>query len=226
MSPMTHLILASILFLAAHYIASTPLRETLVAVMGRAYLALYVLLAFAMLGWMIHAFYHAPFVNLWYAVVLRVVPLFLMPFALILFVCGVSTPNPTAVGQEKHLTSASPARGILRITRHPVLWGFALWALSHVVARGDLASLIFFGTFALLALTGTRLIERRKARTAGPAWKAFAAATSNLPFAAIAEGRNQFRPGELGAWKVVLALAAYGLLLKFHHPLFGAHATL
>src|SRR3954465_3087878 len=117
MSPMMHLILASIVFLATHYIASTPLRDTLFAAMGRAYLALYVLIAFATLGWMIHAFYHAPYMNLWYAVSLRSVPLVLMPFALILLVCAVSTPNPTAVGQEKHLQSAAAARGILRITR-------------------------------------------------------------------------------------------------------------
>lgn len=226
MSPMTQLTIASIVFLATHYVASTPLRDALVAVMGRAYLALYVLIAFATLGWMIYTFYHAPFVNLWYAVVLRVIPLFVMPFALILFVCGVSTPNPTAVGQEKHLHSATTARGILRVTRHPLMWSFALWALSHIAARGDAASTIFFGAFAILALSGTRLIDRRKARAGGDAWKQFAAKTSNVPFAAIAGGRNQFKAGELGIWKILLALAAYGVLLKFHHPLFGAHATL
>ena len=225
MSPMLQLILASIVFLATHYIASTPLRDTLFAVMGRAYLAMYVLIAFATLGWMIHAFYHAPYMNLWYAVSLRSVPLVVMPFALILLVCGVSTPNPTAVGQEKHLKSAATARGILRITRHPMMWSFALWSLSHMIARGDAASLIFFGTFGVLALSGTWLIDRRKARANPEAWKQFTAVTSNLPFGAIAAGRNQFRPGELGAWKIVVALVIYAVLVKFHHTLFGAQAT-
>lgn len=225
MGPMTQLVLAAMVFLATHYIASTPLRDTLVATMGRAYLAVYVIVAFVTLGWMINAFYHAPFVNLWYAVSLRVVPMFIMPFALILLVCGVSTRNPTAVGQEKHLKSVTP-RGILRVTRHPLMWSFTLWALSHVVARGDVASTIFFGTFAVLALSGTWLIDRRKARAGGDAWKLFAAKTSNVPFAAIAAGRNQFKVGEFEGMKILVALVLYGALLKFHHALFGAHATL
>ena len=128
MDPTTHLVVAAIAFLATHYLSSTPLREVLVATLGRAYVALYSLLAFATLGWMIWAFYHAAFVNLWYAVALRPVPLIVMPFALVFLVCGLTTPNPTLVGRERLLKSAQPAHGILRVTRHPMMWGFALWA--------------------------------------------------------------------------------------------------
>ena len=163
MEPMTHLVLAAAAFLATHYIASTPLRAALVARLGKAYLALYSLFAFVTLGWMIWAFYHAPFINLWYAVALRPLPLFVMPFALVFIVCALATPNPTLVGQEKLLKSAAPAHGILRITRHPLMWGFMLWGASHIVARGDAAALIFFGTFVVLALSGSWLIDRRKA---------------------------------------------------------------
>ena len=225
MNPMTHLILASLVFLATHYVSSTPLRDALVATAGsRAYLAVYTLVAFATLGWMIHAFYHAPFINLWYAVSLRAVPLALMPFALIFFVCAITAPNPSALGQEKHLKAAEPARGIVRVTRHPFMWSFGVWALSHLIARGDAASLVFFGTFALLALSGTVLIDRRKAR--GGDWKQFAAVTSNLPFAAILAGRNRFVVSEIGWWRIALGLALYGALLHFHHALFGAQPTL
>ena len=223
MEPMTHLLLAAAAFLATHYIASTPLRAALVARLGNAYLALYSLLAFITLGWMIWAFYHAPFVNLWYAVALRPVPLFVMPFALVFVVCALATPNPTLVGQERLLKSTEPARGILRITRHPLMWGFILWGASHIVARGDAAALIFFGTFVVLALSGSWLIDRRKAATLGDNWKRFAAATSNIPFAAIAAGRNQFRLAEIGWWKILLGLAIYTALLMLHHRLFGAH---
>ena len=158
MEPMTHLVLAAVAFLATHYIASTPLRAALVATLGKAYLALYSLLAFATLGWMIWAFYHAPFINLWYAVALRPVPLFVMPIALVFMVCALATPNPTMVGREKLLISTHPARGILRITRLPLMWGFALWGASHIAARGDAAALIFFGTFVVLALSGVEAI--------------------------------------------------------------------
>ena len=223
MDPMTHLILAVIVFLATHYIASTPLRAALVATMGNAYLALYSLIAFATIGWMVWAFYHAPFVNLWYAVALRPVPLVVMPFALVFIACGLFSPNPTLVGQERLLKSAEPARGILRITRHPMMWGFALWAASHIVARGDAAALIFFGAFLVLALSGTWLIDRRKAAALGGDWRRFAAVTSNVPFIAIVGGRNRFKPAEIGGWKILLGLATYVVLLLLHHWLFGAH---
>jgi uncharacterized membrane protein len=223
---MTHLAVAAIAFLATHYIASTPLRVALVARLGKAYLALYSLVAFVTLGWMIWAFYHAPFVNLWYAVALRPVPLVVMPFALVFVVCGLATPNPTAVGRERLLNSQAPAHGILRITRHPLMWGFALWAGSHIVARGDAAALIFFGTFLVLALTGTWLIDRRKAATLGDGWQHFTAVTSNVPFMAIIGGRNQLKLLEIGGWKVLLGLAAYVVLLLSHYQLFGAHALM
>ena len=223
MHPMTHLVVAAIAFLATHYIASTPLRGALVATLGKAYLAFYSLLAAVTLGWMIWAFYHAPFFNLWYAVALRPVPLVVMPFALVFVVCALTTPNPTLVGQERLLKSDAPARGILRITRHPLMWGFALWSASHIIARGDAAAVIFFGTFLVLALTGTWLIDRRKAATLGDGWRRFAAVTSNVPFMAIAGGRNELKLLEIGGWKILLGVAAYAVLLVLHHRLFGAH---
>jgi uncharacterized membrane protein len=226
MDPTTNLVVAAIAFLATHYLSSTPLREVLVATLGRAYVAMYSLLAFATLGWMIWAFYHAAFVNLWYAVALRPVPLIVMPFALVFLVCGLTTPNPTLVGRERLLKSVQPAHGILRVTRHPMMWGFALWAGSHIVARGDAAALIFFGTFLVLALSGTWLIDRRKAAALGDHWQRFAAVTSNVPFAAILGGRNKFKLAEIGGWRILLALAVYAALLRMHHWLFGAHAIL
>jgi uncharacterized membrane protein len=226
MDPMTHLLLASFAFLATHYVSSTQLRDVLVQVLGQAYLAMYTLIAFVTLGWMIWAFYHAPFINLWYAVALRAVPLAVMPVAMLFFVCGLTTPNPTLVGKSHILDTDVPARGILRITRHPLMWSFALWAVSHIAARGDAASLVFFGTFAVLALTGTWLIDRRKAAALGENWKKFAAVTSNLPLAAIVGGRNHFRLAEIGVWRILLSIIGYGALIVFHHALFGAHATI
>ena len=223
MNPLTHLLLAAVLFLATHYVASTPLRARLVAALGNAYLGLYSLSAFLTLGYMVWAYYRSPFFNLWHAVALHYVPLIIMPFSLLLVVCALLTLNPTLVGQERLLKTDEPARGILRITRHPLMWGFALWAASHIAARGDAAALIFFGTFLLLALSGTVLIDRRKAATLGDDWRRYAAVTSNVPFAAIATGRNRFNPREIGWLKPVVALVLYGLLLWQHSNLFGAH---
>ena len=226
MSPMTQLIIASIAFLTTHFVTSTPLRARLVGVLGRAYSFLYSLIAIALLGWMIRSFYSAPFVNLWFSIPLERVPQFVMPFALVFVICGLLTANPTLVGQEHLLKASQPARGILRITRHPLMWGFALWAASHIVARGEIASIIFFGTFLILALAGTILIDRRKAALLGEDWKHFAAVTSNLPFAAIIGGRNRLELGEIGWWKVLIGVALYFVLLRFHQVLFGVRPLL
>ena len=220
MDPMSQLVVATAAFLVTHFVPSTPLRAALVKSTGeRAYLGLYSLMAFATLGWMIYAYGRAPVVPLWPG--LRLVPAVIMPFAFILIVGGVLSKNPTAVGQSNLLAAGDPARGLLRVTRHPVMWGLLLWAGAHVLARGDLKSLVFFGGFLLLAALGTRLIDARKARERSEDWKRFSALTSNIPFVAIAQGRNTFRAGEVGLVKIVFALILYGGMMLAHNWLFG-----
>jgi uncharacterized membrane protein len=221
MDPIVLLALATGAFLATHFVPSTPLRATLVrSTSEKAYLGLYTLVAIATLGFMIYAYNRAPLEPLWPG--LRLLPALLMPFAFILVVCGVASRNPTAVGQDKALKADEPARGILRVTRHPVQWGILLWALAHVVARGDLKSTIFFGGLAFLSALGMLLIDARKARTLGEDWKRFAGATSNLPFVAIAQGRNRFDAGEIGIAKPLAGLALYAVFFLVHPWLFGA----
>ena len=223
MNPMTKLLIASAAFLATHYVSSTPLRTRLVRVLGtNGYLLLYSAVAFATLGGMAWTYYRAPFLGWWYVPALRYVPLLVMPLAMILIVCGLMTRNPTLVGRERLLRTGEPARGVLRVTRHPLMWGIALWAASHVMARGDAAATVFFGSFLVLALSGTVLIDRRKRATLGADWQHFAAVTSNLPFAAIIAGTNRFHAGEIGWSRPLTGLAVYGVVLWLHPLLFGA----
>jgi uncharacterized membrane protein len=148
-----------------------------------------------------------------------------MPFATILLISGITTPNPTGVGMERSAAADDPATGILRVTRHPVMWAFALWALSHVPANGDVASLLFFLSFAALALGGTLLIDRKKRLSLGSNWQKLSRATSNIPFAAIIAGRSKFKPGEIGPLRPIAGLLLYAVLL-LGHPLFtGGHVV-
>jgi uncharacterized membrane protein len=221
MDPTIQLLIATALFLATHFVPSTPLRAALVRSTGeRGYLGLYVLVALATLGWMILAYNRAPVEPLWQG--LRLLPAIVMPFAFILVVCGVLSRNPTAVAQEKVLKADEPARGILRVTRHPVQWGILLWAAAHLLARGDLKSVIFFGGLLALSALGMALIDARKARTLGEDWKRFARATSALPFAAIAQGRNRFSAAEIGIRNPLIGLALFAAFLLLHSWLFGA----
>jgi uncharacterized membrane protein len=223
MNPMTRLLIATAAFLATHYVSSTALRDRLIRALGRnGYLLLYSAVAFATLGSMVWSYYRAPFLGLWQIPALRYVPLFVMPIAMIFIVCGLFTRNPTLVGAERLLRAPEPARGILRVTRHPLMWGIALWAGSHLLARGDAASALFFGSMLVLALTGTVLIDRRKRASGGSDWQRFAAATSNVPFAAIMAGANRFRAAEIGWSRLLAGLALYGLVLWLHPLLFGA----
>lgn len=220
MSPIANLLLATIAFLALHFVPSTPIRAGLVARLGqRPYLALYSAAAAVALVWMGWAYARAPRELLWEG--WRLLPLVVMPFSLILIVAGYTTRNPTAVMQERALQSREPARGFVRITRHPLMWGIALWAGAHTLARGDVKSLIFFGGLLTLALLGTVLIDRRRSAL-GEDWRRFAAVTSNTPFLAIAQRRNRFVPGEMKFRVPLIAIVLYVVIFLLHPYVFGA----
>ena len=153
-----------------------------------------------------------------------------MPFVLIAFafiVIGISTPSPTSAGMESQLTRDVQVRGMTRITRHPFLWGTALWALVHFVINGDAASSILFGSLLLLAVGGTASIDAKRRRNFGERWESFARQTSNVPFAAIVAGRNQLGAAlrEIGVVRPLVAIAVFAAVFALHGRLFGAPLT-
>jgi uncharacterized membrane protein len=118
------------------------------------------------------------------------------------------------------LDKPEPTRGVLRITRHPVMWGVGLWAAIHILANGDLASLLFFGGLLLTALGGAWHLDQRMAATEGVRWQRFAADTSFTPFVALLTGRQPWAWAEWwrpAAW----GLGAFVLLFFLHVHLFG-----
>jgi uncharacterized membrane protein len=112
-------------------------------------------------------------------------------------------------------------RGALRITRHPFLWGISIFAAGHMLVLGDFSSWAFFGTLLVLALSGTFSIDAKRRRAFGRDWIAFAASTSNLPFAAIFSGRQPFRVVEIGWWRLLISFVVFALLTLTHPYLFG-----
>lgn len=221
MEPSAHLYLATAAFIATHFVPSTPLRAGLVRALGeKGYLGAYTLVAFATLGWMIWAFGKTSDEPLFAG--LREVPAWAMPVSFVLFACGLFSRNPTLVGADRLLRNPDPARGIIRVTRHPVMWSFMIWSGAHVLARGELHATVFFGGFFALAALGTLLMDWRKGRSLGEDWKRFAAVTSNVPFVAILQGRNRFNATEIGLRNPAIGLALYGLVFWAHAWLFGA----
>jgi uncharacterized membrane protein len=218
------LIAAGLFFIGIHiFISSTPLRGWIVQRTGeRAYQAAFSLLSAAAIGWLIWAYMMADRPALGTPPAsLTFLALLLAMAGLWLAFLGVLSPNPTTVGQEKLLGSATPTQGVIRITRHPFMVGFVVWAAAHMLLNPETASLVFFGTFFILAGLGPWLIDAKKSRAAGESWPGFARATSILPFAAIIQGRNHFDSREIGWWRPITALILVGLLVYFHGALFG-----
>jgi uncharacterized membrane protein len=215
-----HLLLATVAFLALHVFPSTPLRAHAVQVLGEGpYLGLFSLFSAAGLVWMSVAYGRTPMDALWPAQ--HFVPVYVLPFAFVLLACGLLARNPTLTGQAGMLKHGDAARGILRITRHPVMWAIMLWAGAHMFALGSIRSVVLFGGLLLLAAAGTTLQDARKAKSLGDDWKRFTALTSNVPFAAIARGRNKVVWKEIGWWRPAVGFALFALLLWFHPWLFG-----
>lgn len=221
---MIELLLAALFLLATHFgISSTGLRPALTARLGiGAYLGLYSVLAIAAFAWLVSAYSRADYVELWPpATWLAWLALLLMPIPCLLLVAGLTTANPSLVGNALARKTVEPPEGIVRITRHPTMWAFGLWAIIHLIANGDLASLILFGMIAALALVGAVLIDARYRDRLTDAWPSFAGQTSNIPFAAVLADRQQLVVGEIGWWRLALALGLYVLLLALHPLLFG-----
>lgn len=216
---------ASLLFVGLHLVMSShPIRSRAVTRIGaNAFQGLYSLVIVGVFSWMIYAWTRAPFLPLWPAPAwTRYVPLLAMPLVFVLMIAGYTTRNPTTAGQEAQLGKAEAVTGVLRITRHPANLSNALWGLVHLPPNGDVASALLFGSIALLAILGTLHIERRRRRSHGEAWEKFVAVTSIVPFAAIWRGKNRLSLREIGAWRVALGLAIYGVALYFHTYAIGA----
>jgi uncharacterized membrane protein len=225
-SGMVWLVAAAAAFLAIHLlIYGTRLRDAIVARIGVGpYMGLFALASVATLVWLGFAYgaaRHGPDPAWWGATpATKWVQLGVTLVAFLLIVPGLLTPNPTSVRQEATLDKPDAVQGMLRITRHPFLAGVALWAAGHILVNGDLAGLILFGTLLVLAVFGTLSIDAKRRRALGDKWDAFARLTSAFPFAAIAQGRQTLKLGEIG-WRFGVALIIWAALVQGHPYLFG-----
>lgn len=228
---MANLLAAAAFFVLLHLLVSgTRLRDAIIGKIGQgAYMGLFVLASFAGLGWLGWSFAQAR-TEAWNTAYWTITPLTrhiqlaLQVLAFLLIVPGLFTKNPTAVRGEGSLDDPDLIKGMLRITRHPFLWGVSVWALGHLLVNGERASIVLFGSMLFLGVYGTVSIDAKRRRALGPAWDAFASQTSNVPFGAILAGRQTFSLSEIGWWRIALALAIWAALLFGHPHMFGVAA--
>jgi uncharacterized membrane protein len=217
--PMIQFLLAIAVFLAAHIVpAATGLRAALIARLGRrVYLALYSLVSLATIAWVIAAALSAPYVELWGpSRAAALVPIVVMLPASILMAAAVFEPSPLSVSFRGGMPK--PDRpGLAVLLRHPVLWSFFLWSAGHLVANGDLVSVILFASLAAFSLAGMGRLERR-ARMRLSA-EDYAAAT------AVYSGGLAARVKRMSLRRAVMEAVGggllYAVLLHLHGPVIG-----
>lgn len=211
---MIELVLALATFVGTHFLLSHPLRAPLVARLGESkFLGLYSLVAFATLFWVVRAFRTAPVGAPLYDAPERLwaVASLVMLLASILligsFVRNPAFPQPGASG------SIPEAQGVFRLTRHPMMWSFALWSLAHALVSPRPPVLALTAGIALLSLWGAALQDGKKAGLHGERWTDWTARTSFVPFA-----RSAAYPGSL----VLIGGVVLWLAATWAHPLLGA----
>jgi uncharacterized membrane protein len=228
---MQMLVAAAAAFLAIHLIVSgTRLRDAITGTIGEnAYLGLFSLASVGVIAWLAIS-YNAANATLGSGndpvlytpgIGLRHLALPIVLLAFLIGVPGLLTANPTSVRQEGAAAKEETVRGILRVTRHPFLWGVAIWSAFHLAANGDEASIVLFGTLFVTALLGTFSIDAKRKRKLGASWTGFAARTSNIPFGAILARRNSFKASEYFDWRFLAAIVIFSAILVSHARLFG-----
>ncbi len=218
---MFNLAAAVVVFISGHVLFSgTELRESLVRCAGeRVFRAIFSLFAAATLVWLVLAYRTAPHVPVWEPPLgLRWATLVLTAFAVWLVVAGAVTRNPAMMGREQALEGAGPPRGVLAVTRHPMMWGIVVWAVAHLLARGDLAAILLFGGLGALACLGLLSQDRKMHHRLGEDWERTVATTSQLPFAAMLAGRARLTLADLG-WRAPLVAVVVFVAFLFLHPL-------
>jgi uncharacterized membrane protein len=219
MSPPLQIALLWTAFAVSHIVLSSlPVRGRLLASLGEnAFRALYSIIALAIfvpLVWIYFANKHAgpALWNLQVGDALYWLIYVGMGVAFILLVSAFIQPSPAG------MAGAGPTpRGVLFITRHPLLMAFALFGLLHLIPNGFAADVVFFGGFVAFVLVGAWHQDQRKLETQ-PGYAAFHAATPFLPFT----GRETMRGlREMSPVAVALGVALTVVVRTFHARWFG-----
>lgn len=218
--------LAAIFFLAPHVVPSVPgLRPWLIGKMGRfGYMFVYVALSTVTFAWLIVAVLRAPYAGLWALHPWHVyITLVLIALASVLLVAALLTPNPLSLSLRR--TGADrPNDAILGVTRHPLLWAFGLWSLSHILVNGDLASVMLFSMLAVFALGYIPLLDRRLQKSRGiEEWRRLSAGSSSMLFASYFRGNVRPRVDRRMILSVIGGMALFLLLLLLHGPIIGVN---
>ena len=186
MSGIGMLVLASVAFVGTHFVMSHPLRAPLINKIGeKGFAGLYSLSALLTFGWMIWAYPNASVeapqplwdAGRWGFIAATI----LMWLGSVLFM-GSLRRNPAFPRPGKKIERIDEPQGVYSITRHPMMWGFALWAATHAIVNSTMASLVLCAAIAFLALVGAAAQDAKKLKLLGPVWQDWRSRTSFMPY--------------------------------------------
>ncbi len=217
---LVHLIIAAGSFVGTHFAMSGPLRRPLHSALGeQGFLITYSIVSIATLAWAAVAFDRAPATGAaWDG--MRPLPWIigsLLTIAALAFLLPSFRRNPALPGNKAAGLGTVIPSGVFTITRHPMMWGIALWALGHIVVAPNAPVTIFMSAMIVVALLGSHWQDKRKlaqnTREFGP-W----------------QRRTSFWPDlrKLGRLKLiwVIALLVWFLITILHWEFFGIPAGL
>lgn len=221
MGSINAVVAAAVAFVGSHFLLSHPLRRGLVRAIGEAgFQGLYSLVAILTFGWLILAYRKAPLSaplwpvgdGLW-----AVATAFMLIASILLMGSLIRNPALPTGGRPSSFPEAP--RGVYAVTRHPMMWSFALWGLCHIAVYPVTRNIIVAAAIVVLSLVGAALQDRKKQRLLPDVWPAWESKTSYLPFAAIAAGRA--RLGGFGLHALLGGLVVWLAATWAHIPLGG-----
>jgi len=115
----------------------------------------------------------------------------------------------------------SEPRGLERVTRHPFFVGVSLLGVAHALLATHLVGTVFMGMLGTYALIGARLQDSKLVALRGEPYARYLAASSTIPFVAIAAGRQHLVLSELPYGAMLLGLPIAWLLRAVHGSLFA-----
>jgi uncharacterized membrane protein len=211
MGALAHVIVATAAFVGTHFLMSHPLRAGMVARFGSGgFQGVYSLVSFATFGWMVWALREVgPEPFLWTAPDGFWVAASVIMLVASILLAGSLIGNPALPGMPG---GAGEPRGVLAITRHPMMWGFALWALAH--------ALVLCAGIGLLALGGAAGQDAKKTKLQPDFWPVWRSKTAFVPFTGPAPAHAMW-PG----WGVLIGGIVLWLLATWAHQPLGAPAV-
>ncbi len=218
---MAMLLLAAVTFVGTHLLLSHPLRASLVRGIGEpAFLGVYSVVAVGTLVWMIMTYRSAPATDpAWHVGDgLWAVATVLMLIASVLL-AGSLLGNPAFPKPGSPNAAPDSARGVYAVTRHPMLWSFAIWGFAHILIYPLAKTFIVASAIIILSLVGAAFQDHKKEQLQPDVWPVWERRTSYVPFAAIVAGRARF--GGFGTIAILGGLFFWLFATWAHMPLSG-----